>query len=295
MHTFLRSIGFSKIETQAESEELIKHVLSHADSRLVGYLNEKCKIIEYRTEFAEDIGVAVRGEEDEKGVFHYSHFFPYLTGRTISTVEEMFVHKKVDTNAYTGMCDDARLGVSLIFYLQNVAEYVEKSKESNYSSIVPVRMSALAKSGKIILPTQKRVYSKLISKLDNEMKSKLIEDARNGDIQAMESLTMNDIDKYAIISERIKREDLFSIVETTFIPFGSESDVYNVLANITAARQLFNTQSGEKIWVLKCNCNNLEFDLCVNADDLLGEPLPGMRFKGTVWMQGFADFDISSK
>lgn len=294
MHTYLKSIGFSKTVTQVESEELIKLVLSHANSRTVGYISEKCRIVEYRTEFAENIGIAVRGEEDERGEFHYSHFFPYLNGQTISTIEEVIVHKKVDTNAYTGMCDDPRLGVSLIFYLQNVADYIENDKKTEFPRMAPVKMAALAKSGKIILPTQKRVYSKLVSKLDSEMKNKLIEEARKGDIGAIESLTMNDIDKFAIVNERIKREDLFSIVETTFIPFGSESDVYSVLANITAARQLYNTQSGEKVWILQCNCNDLVFDLCINSEDLLGEPTPGMRFKGIVWMQGAIDFSLVS-
>lgn len=297
MHTYLRAIGFSKIQTQADAEELIKSVLCNAGSRTVGNLSENCNIIEYRTEYAENIGITVRGEEDENGNFHYSHFFPYLSAKKISTNEEIFIHKKVDTEAFTGMCDDPRVGVSLIFYVQNVAEYINTCKKTDFSQPmnIPVYMAALARSGKVILPTQKRVYSKIAEKLENDMKTRLMEDARNGDVQAIESLTMNDIDKYAVVSERIKHEDLFSIVETSFIPFGSESDVYNILANIVVSRQLYNTQTGERIWVLRCNCNKVEFDVCINADDLMGEPMPGMRFKGIVWLQGKVAFSGSEE
>lgn len=291
MHTFLKAVGFSTIETQADSEELIKRILSQPDSRTVGVKNDKCKIVEYRKEFSDGIGVAVRGEEDENGRFHYSHFFPYVRAGEVSTFEEVFVHKKVDTEAYTGMCEDARLGISLIFYLQNVAEYLEKKKEISFPATVPVRMSALAKKGTVILPTQKRVFSKMAAKLDREIKTKAMEEARNGDRQAMEWLTLNDIDRFAVVSERIKKEDLFSIVDTTFIPFGSESDVYNILANIVNARQLYNTETGERMWLLKLNCNELVFDVCINTKDIMGEPFPGMRFRGTIWMQGMAEFN----
>jgi len=295
MHTYLKAVGFSGIETQADLEELIKKVLSQPDSRTVGVINEKCSIIEYRKDFSAGIGVAVRGEEDESGNFHYSHLFPYLRGEEVSTFEEVFIHKKVDTDAYTGMCDDARLGISLIFYLQNVAEFIEKDKEIPFPAPVPVKMSALAKSGTVILPTQKRVFTRIAAKLDQEIKNRAMEEARNGDREAMEWLTMNDIDKYAVVSERIKKEDLFSIVDTTFIPFGSESDVYNVLANILSAKQLFNTETGERIWLLRLNCNDLIFDACINTKDLLGEPFPGMRFRGTIWMQGIAEFENTIK
>lgn len=290
MHTYLKSIGFSNIKTQAEIDKLIQEIFTKHDSMSTIEKQNSCKINEYTKEFAENIGITVRGEEDDKGIFRPSYLFPFLKGKEISCEDEMFIHKKVDNDAYTGMCDDARVGVSLIFYLQNVIDYMEYEKKEEKKAVIPVYLNALARSGKVILPTQRRVYSNIVSKFDNAIKTKLLEDAKNGDRQAMESLTMNDIDKYALVNERIKHEDLFSIVETTFIPYGSESDVYNILANIISARQIKNSMTGELVWILKCNCNDVVFDVCINSKDLLGEPIPGMRFKGTVWLQGVADF-----
>ena len=44
--------------------------------------------------------------------------------------------------------------------------------------------------------------------------------AREGDEEAMESLTLEDIDTYSMISKRIMTEDILSIVDTYFMPYG---------------------------------------------------------------------------
>ena len=203
------------------------------------------------------------------------------------TENEVFIHKKVDSDAYTGMCDDNRLGVSLIFYLQNVVDYMKQdNKIQQVYNNREIKLAALAEKGKIILPTQKRIYSHIASKIDKAVTSQLMDDAKNGDMEALDYLTYNDMDKNAALSERIRHEDLFSIVETCFIPYGSESDLYTVLGNIVSSKQMLNQSTGETIWILRIVCNDIEFEVAINTNDLLGMPLPGMRFKGVVWMQG---------
>ena len=87
--------------------------------------NGETKYIEYTRYYAENVGVIVRGECDEKGSFHFSHMFPFLTPKMESCRgEDVFINKKVDSDAYTGMVDDSRMGVSLIFYIQNVVDYL---------------------------------------------------------------------------------------------------------------------------------------------------------------------------
>ena len=291
MHTFMKSIGFSKKESQAELEALIKDTVINADKKTIVKKPNGCSFIEYRKEFGENIGIAVRGEDDENHVFHIGHYFPYLKSTTDSMLEnELFIHKKVDSDAYTGMCDDNRIGVSLIFYIQNAAEYLNLKEEDQKVLSRNIKLASLCKSGKIILPTQKRVYSHIASKIDNVVKNQLMDYARNGDMEAINYLTSSDMDKNVSLSERIKHEDLFSIVETSFIPYGSESDLYSILGNIVAAKQHLNKVTGESIWTIRLVCNDIEFETVVNSEDLIGYPMPGMRFKGVVWMQGEVDF-----
>ncbi|MCR4624975.1 MAG: DUF3881 family protein [Lachnospiraceae bacterium] len=288
MHTFIKAIGFSKKVSQVEIDALVRLVVEQADSNQVILKSNGSKFIEYKKEFGENFGIVVRGEEDEKDEFHVGHFFPYLKS-TVKPIKEneVFIHKKVDSDAYTGMCDDNRLGVSLIFYLQNVVDYMKQdNKIQQVYNDMEIKLAALAEKGKIILPTQKRIYSHIASKIDKAVTSQLMDDAKNGDMEALDYLTYNDMDKNAALSERIRHEDLFSIVETCFIPYGSESDLYTVLGNIVSSKQMLNQATGETIWILRIVCNDIEFEVAINTNDLLGMPLPGMRFKGVVWMQG---------
>ena len=46
----------------------------------------------------------------------------------------------------------------------------------------------------------------------------------------------------------------------------------------------------EEIYQMTINCNDLIFDMCINAKDIYGEPMIGRRFKGSIWMQGYINF-----
>ncbi len=121
-------------------------------------------------------------------------------------------------------------------------------------------------------------------------RSHLIAEARKGDEEAIESLTLEDMDTYTAISKKIQKEDVFSIVDTYFMPYGVECDQYSILGEIMESRKVQNSLSGEWIYHMAINCNELIFEICINCQDLLGEPKPGRRFKGVIWMQGSINF-----
>ena len=37
-------------------------------------------------------------------------------------------------------------------------------------------------------------------------------------------------------------------------------------------------------------CNEMDFNVCINQKDLLVEPEAGRRFKGVIWLQGYINF-----
>ena len=43
-------------------------------------------------------------------------------------------------------------------------------------------------------------------------------------------------------------------------------------------------------YLMSIESNNMQFDVCINRKDLLGDPQVGRRFKGTVWLQGKLQF-----
>ena len=125
-------------------------------------------------------------------------------------------------------------------------------------------------------------------------RNQLIAAARQGDEEAIESLTLEDMDTYTSISRKILKEDVFSLVDTYFMPYGVECDQYSILGEILEYTKTANKLTGEEIYLMKLNCNDLQFDVCINAVDLYGEPQAGRRFKGIIWMQGYINYpDIS--
>lgn len=174
------------------------------------------------------------------------------------------------------------------FYLQNVAEYLqEKSKwKKGFKPQLSATLAGLASEGKILLPIIKSEKQILENEKTTQTRNHLIAAAREGDEDAIESLTLEDIDTYSMLSRRIVNEDIFSIVDTSFMPYGIESDQYAVLGEILNVSQTTNRITDQKIYSMTIDTNDLIYDICINEDDLLGVPEVGRRFKGKIWLQG---------
>ncbi len=63
----------------------------------------------------------------------------------------------------------------------------------------------------------------------------------------MESLTMEDMDTYSMISQSIVTDDIFTIVDSYFMPYGIECDQYSVLGEILDIMKFKNIMTGEEI------------------------------------------------
>lgn len=72
------------------------------------------------------------------------------------------------------------------------------------------------------------------------------------------------MDMYTTISRRIQKDDIFSLVDTYFMPYGVECDQYSVLGEIMELRLATNDITGEKVYILTILCNELSFDVCIN-------------------------------
>ncbi len=287
MHSYLRAIGFSNINNRMELNQLLEIITENSTKKRTVELSNKGSLTEITMEFGEGMGITLRGEIDESGKFHMEHYFPSLYGQYISTREEVGINKRVDSEAYTGMCDDFRLGVSLIFYLQNVIEFLEKKNQNMpMTTPFPITLAALSLEGRVLLPIEMDEVQVRNISAETKHRNQLIAEAKKGNQDAIDSLTIDDIDTYAMISRRAKKEDIYSIVDTSFIPFGSESDNYSIIATITECNIIENTMTKEELYDMQLVCNDITFRLCINKEDLVGEPSVGRRFKGNIWMQG---------
>ena len=294
MHRFMRAIGFSEYTDRNKLKELLKDVILTADQRAYTINDEDVMLGEFSKGFAENMGITVCGEFDEEDKFTYEYYYPYLRGRGITSTEDISVERHASRESYAGVCDDIKVGISLIFYLQNRIPYVK----AHFCGELPIRgttltMSALSVQGSVLLPIEKDEEQKQRIIQDSVNRTNLIAAARKGDEDAIELLTMEDMDMYSTISRKIQKEDVFSIVDTYFMPYGVECDHYSVLGEIMECTRVWNRFTGEEIFLLKICCNELTFDVAINIIDMLGEPKVGRRFKGTIWLQGFINFPDS--
>ncbi len=293
MHKYMRAIGFSELGDRRKEQQLVTDIIVNASHRAYTSNGEETILAEFCEDFAKDMGIAVCGEFDAEDKFTYDYFYPYLRGTGVSSYEDVSVERHADKESYAGVCDDIKVGVSLIFYLQNIVPYVK----AQHMDLLPVRcttltLSGLSISGNIILPIDKDEGEKQRIQKASLRRNKLIAAARKGDEEAIESLTLEDMDLYTSISRKILTEDVFTLVDTYFMPYGVECDQYSVLGEILDISLRTNRITGEEIYVMRINCNDLEFDICINKKDLYGEPQIGRRFKGVIWMQGYINYPL---
>ncbi len=292
MHKYMRAIGFSEYTDRKKIKELIRRSVTHADERAYTLNENGVMLGEFCKNYAEGMGIAVCGEfDDEDDKFTYEYYYPYLRGTGVTSYEEVNIERLANREAYEGACDDVNVGITLIFYLQNMIPYVKaKYCGQAYPTGLSVTMSALSTEGSIMMPIKKDEVQKKRIRKDSVNRSKLIEAARKGDEEAIETLTLEDMDMYTTISRKILKEDVFSIVDTYFMPYGVECDHYSVLGEIVACKKVKNSLTEEEIYLLTICSNELTFDVAINIIDLFGEPQVGRRFKGTIWLQGRVNF-----
>ena len=287
MHSYLRAVGFSKITKRSSIRQIITDVVENYDDKTIVKDHPEGVFAEFSNNYGCDGGITVCGQYDENNVFYPDYYFPFFRGTGITTQENVIIERHTEKESFAGACDDLRIGVTLIFYLQNAAEYMkEKYKSGMLPDGQPLTLSGLAREGKILFPVEKDKEAVKAERELTKNRNHLIAAARNGDEEAMESLTMEDMDTYSMISQRIVTDDILSIVDSYFMPYGIECDQYSVMGEIIDYMTFENIITGEKICQITIECNDMQFDVCINREDLLGELKIGRRFKGIIWLQG---------
>ena len=291
MHKFLRAVGFSQYTEKKQVQKLIRDIIIHADERSYTTVGKKTLVAEFDRNFAEDIGIAVCGEFDEDDTYSFDYYLPYLRSDLVSTAEDISIERHAAKESYAGICDDPKVGVSLIFYLQNMISYLKLQGEGKIPAKgTSLNLSALSCQGTIMMPIQKTEWQKKKIAKDAVQRNRLIQAARGGDEEAMESLTLEDMDTYTSISRKIQKADIFSLVDTYFMPYGVECDEYSILGEIIDLRKTQNKVTQETLYIMTLDVNELQFDVCIPEKEVMGVPEVGRRFKGNIWLQGKINF-----
>ena len=124
MHSYLKSVGFSEITKRKQIKELVKDVIQSYDEKVTVENHEDGVFAQFSKHYGCDCGITVCGQYDENNEFHTEYYFPFFRGTGITTQESVVIEKHAEKESFAGACDDLRIGVTLIFYLQNAAEYM---------------------------------------------------------------------------------------------------------------------------------------------------------------------------
>lgn len=294
MHEFLSAIGFGELTTRKDVRKMLKNIEIDYDQYSRIELEHELDFCELHKEYGDSIGISVYGEIEEAGgeeIFEREYYIPYFKGNGVTSHADLLVERRADRNAYVGICEDVKVEVTLIFHLQNAVDYMEEQKLGRIPrTAVSLTLSGLASNGTILFPVQKSPEQEKTKKEQSRNRMMLLSAAREGDSAAMESLTLEDIDTYSKVSRRLVSEDVFSIVESYFMPYGVECDQYSILGEILDVREFQNNFTKTKIYALNLDVNELQFEVCVPANSLIGEPAVGRRFKANIWLQGRINF-----
>ena len=298
MHLYLKAVGLGSINTRKEYDKLIRNVIKEGIEKStvqysdIHYLpGDSVYPAQIKHYFNKVSGISVNGFYDPKRKsFKPDYVFPFLDSSVESYESEVSIGRKTERVAFNVLCDEPGRGIALIFHLSNPIDYLLSKPIMADFNDKTVRIAAMSCEGTVLLPVNKSEHQIKKCRAAAAARNNLINLAKKGDASAIDNLTIEDLDTYSDIYKRVRSEDIFTIVDTSFMPSGFECDCYSVVGNIVESRLITNDYTGEDIYVLTLECNDIVFDLCINARDVTGEPAQGRRFKGRIWLQGQVEF-----
>lgn len=291
MHEYLEAIGFSGLETRKQLKSLLSDVQESYDYEESRASVHDIDFCEYRKQYGENIGLSIFGGLDEYGEFETEYYVPYFQGKGITSYADITVEKHIEKEMYVGICEEPKIGINLIFYLQNLMEYKQKKLLGAIKKkSATVTLSGLAKEGLILFPIEKTEVEEKSGMEESRNRMMLLSAARDGDKKAIETLNLENMKLYSQITKKLETEDILSLVDTCFMPYGIECDCYSIVGIILEIQETANELTEEELYIFTLDVNELIFDVCIPKHKVFGEPAVGRRFKGNIWLQGRINF-----
>lgn len=299
MHHYLRSVGFSKIEKRKDVDKLMKSLIKE------NILNAESSIdfagdtrLEVRAWTAENMGLTLVGVLDARSGMKLDAYYPFLMTQDISTVQNVTVYERTQGQIFSGLLEDQRIGLTLIYLIDNPNDYMRIREQDLEIKECRTKLAGFSTDGVILLPSMKKVTVPV--PVDNAQPQEKMGIGAfggwKGDIDnvppELEEMAIKEMSVFASVSRRVQNEDVYSIVDTSFMPHGVETDVYSIIGDILEVQKVKNIITGEDVWNLKVCANDMVLHVVINALDLNGEPAVGRRFKGSIWLMGRTEFVV---
>lgn len=290
MESPLKTIGFSKLDEQDMMEDILEELLSNPTRQKAIQISSKKILAEYLKQVAENTYVMARvcvnksKEEPKVQVFDCDAYVEAYKNMDVEEVEIEEIEDIEGDNNYYVVCEEKETSMQIIFWLQNVVEYLEARKKDLVCD--QINIVGLASEGTIVLPIEKDEEEEQVEKEEREKLRLILQQMKEGDEEAKEILEKEEKELDEQLKERLREEDFLSIMSGYFIPVTLEEATYAVLGEITEIKERINTQTNEVMYVFTLDVNDLALEVVISKQELVGMPSVGMRFMGTCWVQG---------
>lgn len=286
MKEYFNSVGFKNIITKNQLKSLKDSILDFPTERYFSSTAEGNNYFEYYKKYGSNIGLSIKGIIDELDKITISSFIPYAKSKSYINVDFINIEKNESENEYYIICEDIETNNEIIFYLQNVYEYL-KFENKKIEAFKKASISGLSSNGKIILPVKKDDDIIKYDYRELQQRKEMIKKAKLGDDDAAQQLEMEEEENAEIIQNRLKNEDFLSVIESYIIPSKSSDIIYSVLGDIIEIEKLNNENTEQTIYRMFVDITGTKLDIFINSDDLIGHPTIGMRLMCECCFQGF--------
>lgn len=295
MNRYFRAIGFLDNFSREDYERIVESITYRSENlEEIEKNHPKYILMDKCLEYSKDIGICVRVIKDSKGNIYRESVFPYYKNTNMTKEDNCSFEKKISGEEFIGVYEDINLSENVYFFVQNADEIykIRNIKDTKCK----IGISGLSIAGNVILPIKKNDTEIEDTRNFHKKRVNLLSKAYDGDQGAFAAVKHEDILTNVTVSEQIFVEamDIYTIVDSSFIPCGAECDLYSVLGDIADYKRVENSVTKEGIYLLDVLVKGVTIKICINEKDLFGEPQKGYRFKGTVWLQGFINSDYDS-
>lgn len=294
MHRFLRAAGFPDFMTEKTVYDFLEREVT-VPANFYSEINTdaETRISEYRLMLTENIGVAAALMRAGNRPPVLQYYYPFFETFEETSVAPCTIERHTAEETFSGLIEDYSPGISLIFFMINSLDYRRKlcGGADPLKAYTGTYLAAFANDGKVLFPIAKKEQDVIADIEARKERRRLQEAALAGDEDAGLKLDNEQVYLFDQINERMHSEDLYTVVDQTFIPWGVECDQYSVVGEITAVEETVNGYSGIPLWLLSVESNDVKFRVCMRKQDLLGEPVPGRRIKCGIWLHGHVNLE----
>lgn len=299
MHRYMQAAGFIDFDESALYKMIWQRIVQPEYLTLRLMLRRNTFVCEYRRPLSEHTGICAVVLFIGTEFRELQYYYPYFDRDVLSSESPCILERYTENENYAGILDESNLGISVIFFVNNSLDFKVLSLKgvmNEDTEFKGVSLSAFANEGIVILPVEESAAPEENDSafsggqiILNQSRDDLLDAALSGDEEALESLTESDIINFKKLTDRIETEDLYSVINQSFMPCGVECDQYSIIGEIKEVKSEKNCLTGQDLWLLDVSCNDINFDLCIRKEGLTGEPLAGRRIKCRIWMQGKVD------